>query len=111
MPPDIAKPEPPSKRLLAAISLLLCTATQAQLDILCSTDADWCESNARDSSAQTGMKANLARKATGEVFAQLKAESANPNVDLWYGGTHDPHLQAANVGLLQLYVSANMKDQ
>ena len=99
------------KRLLAATFLLLCTAAHAQLNILCSTDADWCESKAREFSVQTGIKVSLSRKATGEVFAQLKAESANPKIDLWYGGTDDPHLQAANEGLLQPYVSANMKDQ
>ena len=101
----------PLTRLLAATFLLLCTSAHAQLNILCSTDADWCESKAREFSVQTGIKVNLSRKATGEVFAQLKAESANPKADLWYGGTHDPHLQAANEGLLQPYVSANMKDQ
>ncbi len=99
------------KRLLAACFLLLCNAAHADLNILCSTEADWCESKAREFSVQTGIKVNLARKATGEVFAQLKAEAANPKADLWYGGTHDPHLQAANEGLLQPYVSANMKDQ
>ncbi len=99
------------KRLLAATFLLLCTTAYADLNILCSTDADWCESKAREFSVQTGIKVNLARKATGEVFAQLKAETANPRADVWYGGTHDPHLQAANEGLLQPYVSANMKDQ
>ena len=99
------------KRLLAATFLLFCTAAHAQLNILCSTDADWCESKAREFSVQTGVKVSLSRKATGEVFAQLKAESANPKADLWYGGTHDPHLQAASEGLLQPHISANMKDQ
>ena len=99
------------KRLLAATFLLFCTAAHAQLNVLCSTDADWCESKAREFSVQTGIKVSMTRKATGEVFAQLKAESANPKADIWYGGTHDPHLQPANVGLLQTYVSANMKDQ
>lgn len=99
------------KRLLAATFLLLCAATHAQLNILCSTEADWCESKAREFSVQTGIKVNLSRKATGEAFAQLKAEAANPKTDLWYGGTHDPHLQAANEGLLQSHVSATMKDQ
>ena len=99
------------KNLFFAAALLACTSAHAQLNILCSTDADWCESKAREFSVQTGIKVNLSRKATGEVFAQLKAESANPKADLWYGGTHDPHLQAANEGLLQPYVSANMKDQ
>ncbi len=99
------------KRLIAATFLLLCTAARADLNILCSSEADWCESKAREFSVQTGIKVNLARKATGEVFAQLKAEAANPKTDVWYGGTHDPHLQAANEGLLQPYVSTNMKDQ
>lgn len=99
------------KRLLAATFLLFCTVAHAQLNILCSTDTDWCESKAREFSVQTGIKVSMTRKATGEVFAQLKAESANPKADIWYGGTHDPHLQASNVGLLQTYVSANMKDQ
>jgi len=86
-------------------------ANAQQLNILCSTEADWCESKAREFSVATGIKVNLSRKATGEVFAQLKAEASNPKTDVWYGGTHDPHLQAANEGLLQSYVSMNMKDQ
>jgi len=99
------------KRLLVATFLLFAMSAHAQLNILCSTDADWCESKAREFSVQTGIKVNMTRKATGEVFAQLKAEASNPRADVWYGGTHDPHLQAANEGLLQPYVSANMKEQ
>lgn len=99
------------KRLIAAAILCFGSAAHAQLNILCSTDPDWCESKAREFSVQTGIKVNLSRKATGEVFAQLKAEASNPKADVWYGGTHDPHLQAANEGLLQPYVSANMKEQ
>jgi iron(III) transport system substrate-binding protein len=99
------------KRLIVAILLGVGGAAHAQLNILCSTEADWCESKAREFSVQTGIKVNMTRKATGEVFAQLKAEAANPRADVWYGGTHDPHLQAADEGLLQPYVSANMRDQ
>lgn len=69
------------------------------------------EQGARVLSVQTGIKVTMTRKATGEVYAQLKAEASNPKADIWYGGTHDPHLQAANEGLLQPYVSTNMKDQ
>lgn len=99
------------KRLFAATFLLFAMSAHAQLNILCSTDADWCESKAREFSVQTGIKVTMTRKATGEVYAQLKAEASNPKADVWYGGTHDPHLQAANEGLLQPYVSTNMKDQ
>lgn len=98
--------------LTTALALAATAMVQAQhLNILCSTEADWCESKAREFSLATGVKVNMARKATGEAYAQLKAEAANPKIDLWYGGTHDPHLQAAGEGLLQPYVSGNMKDQ
>jgi iron(III) transport system substrate-binding protein len=96
--------------LVALLSLFGAHAF-AQLNILCSTDIDWCESKTREFTIATGIKVNMVRKATGEVFAQLKAESNNPKTDLWYGGTHDPHLQAANEGLLDAYVSPNMKEQ
>lgn len=98
--------------LTATLALTATPMVQAQhLNILCSTEADWCESKAREFSLATGVKVNMTRKATGEAYAQLKAEAANPKIDLWYGGTHDPHLQAAGEGLLQPYVSGNMKDQ
>ena len=98
---------------LAALcgALAMPVAQAQQLNILCSTEADWCESKAREFSVATGIKNSMVRKATGEVYAQIKAEAANPKADVWYGGTHDPHLQAANEGLLQPYVSANMKEQ
>ena len=40
-----------------------------------------------------------------------KAEAANPKDRRLVWRHHDPHLQAANEGLLQPYVSANMKEQ
>ncbi len=99
------------RRFTVLVTLFGSSIAAAQLNILCSTDADWCESKAREFSVQTGIKVNMSRKATGEVFAQLKAEANNPRTDLWYGGTHDPHVQAANENLLLPYASANMKDQ
>ena len=50
------------------------------------------------------------RKATGEALAQLRAEAANPKTDLWWGGTGDPFLQAAEIGLLDPYRPAYLND-
>ena len=41
----------------------------------------------------------MTRKSSGEIYAQVKAEAANPRGDIWWGGTGDPHLQAAEEGL------------
>jgi iron(III) transport system substrate-binding protein len=78
-------------------------AAQQQVTALCSTDQAWCELAAKEFQAKTGIKVLQARKATGEAFAQLRAEAANPKTDLWWGGTGDPFLQAAEIGLLDAY--------
>jgi len=78
-------------------------AAQQQVNAICSTDQSWCELAAKDFQAQTGIKVLQVRKATGEAFAQIRAEAANPKTDLWWGGTGDPFLQAAELGLLDPY--------
>jgi hypothetical protein len=44
----------------------------------------------------------------GEALAQLIAERANPKTDVWFGGTGDPHLQAAEQDLTLEYKSASL---
>ena len=51
-----------------------------------------------------------AHKGTGEIGAQLRAEAANPKTDIWWGGTGDPFLQAAEQGLLEPYRPAYIND-
>ena len=41
---------------------------------------------------------------------QLRAEAANPKGDIWWGGTGDPHLQAAEEGLTETYKSPKMAE-
>ena len=43
----------------------------------------------------------MVRKSTGETLAQIRAEAGNPKIDVWWGGTGDPHLIAAEEGLTQ----------
>ena len=50
-----------------------------------------------------------ATELTGEQnIAQLKAEAQNPKGDVWFGGTGDPHLQAAEQDLTLEYKSASL---
>ncbi len=102
------------RSLCLASVLALAAATVAaqgqQLTALCSTDQSWCELAAKEFQAATGIKVLQVRKATGEALAQLRAESANPKTDLWWGGTGDPFLQAAEAGLLQPYRPAYIDD-
>ncbi len=53
----------------------------------------------------TGVKINISMKGSGEALAQLIAEKENPKTDIWFGGTGDPHLQAAEQNLSLEYKS------
>ena len=106
----------PTTLLSAAAALAVLAVapapSQAQqtVNALCSTDAPWCELAAKEFQAATGIRVLQVRKATGEALAQLRAEAANPKTDLWWGGTGDPYLQAAEAGLLEPYRPAYLAD-
>ncbi len=86
-------------------------AAQAdKLTLYCSAQEDWCQLMANSFQDATGIKVAMTRKSSGETFAQVKAEASNPKGDVWWGGTGDPHLQAAEEGLTRAYVS-DMRDQ
>jgi iron(III) transport system substrate-binding protein len=52
----------------------------------------------------------MTRKSSGEFYAQLKAEASNPRGDIWWGGTGDPHLQAAEEELTEVYRSERLAE-
>lgn len=76
-----------------------------KLTYYCSAQDDWCQLMADGFEAETGIKVNMTRKSSGETMAQIKAEADNPKGDVWWGGTGDPHLQAAEEGLTVAYES------
>ena len=80
------------------------------LNVICSTDRTWCDMAVAEFQKATGVKVNQTHKATGEALAQLRAEASNPKTDLWWGGTGDPFLQAADIGLLEPYRPPNIND-
>ncbi len=94
--------------LLAGVSLG--ASAQGQVNIICSVQAEWCNLMSTVYSRTTGAKVNMTAKGSGEALAQLNAEKANPKTDIWFGGTGDPHLQAAEQGLTLDYKSAQLTD-
>jgi iron(III) transport system substrate-binding protein len=99
-----------SAALASAVYGSQAQAQQGTVNALCSTDAGWCEMAAAEFTRATGIKVNQAHKGTGEIGAQLRAEAANPKTDIWWGGTGDPFLQAAEQGLLDAYRPAYIND-
>ena len=102
------------KKLLASSAFTLVAATgmaqAASLTLYCSAQEDWCQLVANSFEEASGIEVNMTRKSSGETFAQIKAESSNPRGDIWWGGTGDPHLQAAEEDLTMKYMSP-MRDQ
>ena len=79
-----------------------------QVNIICSVQAEWCNMISTVYARTTGVKVNLSMKGSGEALAQLIAEKENPKTDIWFGGTGDPHLQAAEQGLSLEYKSPSL---
>ena len=94
---------------IAAFVLALCATAahaQGQLNLICSVPIPWCEAIAAQFTKDTGIKVGMTQKGSGESMAQVSAEKANPKYDVWYAGTGDPHLQAAELGLTDEYKSS-----
>jgi iron(III) transport system substrate-binding protein len=93
-----------------AMTVSVGAAQAAKLTLYCSAQEDWCQLMARSFEEATGIDVDMTRKSSGETFAQVKAEASNPKGDVWWGGTGDPHLQAAEEDLTEPYISP-MRDQ
>ncbi len=94
---------------IAAAAMVFSAGTAAQaaekLTLYCSPQIEWCQLVIAEFQKATGIKVAMTRKSSGETFAQMNAERKNPKGDVWWGGTGDPHLQAAEEGLTEEYKS------
>lgn len=90
---------------LGAAVLLGSADARAQLNLYCTVQEEWCREMVTAFEKETAIKVNMSRKSSGELYAQVKAEASNPRGDVWWGGTGDPHLQAAEEGLTEEYTS------
>ncbi len=93
---------------LLVTGLLLLVALPAwagenKVTILCSPDPAWCEAVKREFSKSTGIQAEFVRLSSGAGLARLRAEKANPNFDVWFGGSGDGYWVAQADGLLEFF--------
>ena len=100
--------------LIAVLALALLAASdvsaQGSITVLCSVQQEWCTLIAATFQKDTGVRVAITQKGSGEGLAQVVAERANPKLDVWFGGTGDPHLQAAEQDLTQPYKSPRLAD-
>ncbi len=96
--------------MLTLLAAALPAAAQGELVLYCSVQEEWCRPMVAAFEKATGIKVLMTRKSSGEFYAQIKAEAANPKGDVWWGGTGDPHLQAAEELLTDPYVSPRLDE-
>ncbi len=91
--------------LMSAAGMQAAAQSGGEVNIICSGQAPWCSMVAVTFEKSQGIKVNMTLKGSGEAVAQLMAERANPKTDIFFGGTGDPHLVAAEQNLTQEYKS------
>jgi iron(III) transport system substrate-binding protein len=84
--------------------------SEGKLNLLCSPQIEWCKLMVATFEHETGVDVSVVRKSSGEALAQIRTESSNPTVDVWWGGTGDPHLQAAAEDLTAPYMPSAFDD-
>lgn len=100
------------KYLVSALTLtlsLLFISNQAtakgKLTVYCTLQQEACEKLLKTFSEKYQVETKFIRNGTGAILSRIKAEQNNPQADVWLGGTIEPHLQAADLGLLEAYRS------
>jgi iron(III) transport system substrate-binding protein len=94
--------------MLASITFSSAASAQNQITVYCSILEEQCREGASIFERESGIKVQMVRKSTGEVYAQIKAEANNPRGDVWWGGPGEPHLQAGEEELLTAYKSPRL---
>lgn len=98
--------------LLAGLAAGLAPGIAAadELNLICSADIVICELIVERFEEGHDIDVNMVRLSSGEAYAKLRAEARNPQTDLWWAGSGDPHLQAANDKLTHSYESARLSE-
>lgn len=89
--------------LLLASFGVASAAPAGRVTIICSPNPAWCDVVKSEFPKATGIALDDIRLSSGEALARLRAERANPLIDVWFGGTGDPHIVANEEGITEFY--------
>lgn len=79
-----------------------------ELTLYYSNSTDWADPLIEEFENQTGIEVSLVQDGTSSLFARIKAEAANPQADVVWGGVIDTY--RANQDLLQPYTPSTVAD-
>ena len=99
--------------VMAGVLFVLASTAMAQENVLVlygSPDRDWVAAIAAKFEKDMGIKVQWIRASSNEMYARIEAEKVNPKGDVWFGGTGDPHFDAALKGLTEPYCTPMMSE-
>ena len=91
--------------LLGCVFSATAPAQTRRLSVVCSVQLEWCELVKNEYQKASGVRMTLIHRSSIDALAMLLAERNNPRTDVWFGGTGDPHLQAAEQKITMEYKS------
>lgn len=98
----------------AVLGLAALVVPQAQaegrLTVYCSVQNTTCERVLHKFGEKYQIATQFVRNSTGATLGKIKSEKNNPQADLWFGGTLEPHYQAAGEDLLAPYISPKQQE-
>ncbi|HEX4743686.1 MAG TPA: ABC transporter substrate-binding protein [Candidatus Limnocylindria bacterium] len=74
------------------------------LTILGTPQEEYVQGVTKTFEAECGIKMSYVRLSSGEALAKLRADKANPQFSVWWGGPADSFIAANKEGLLEAYV-------
>lgn len=95
---------------LLGLGLSQIAQAEGKLTVYCSVQNTTCEKITQAFGKKYDVETQFVRNSTGIVLGKIKSEKDNPQADVWYGGTIEPHLQAGDLGLLAKYRSPMQKE-
>ena len=90
---------------LVLVSTIAPARAAGSVVMYCGVNEEWCRAAATAFEQESGIHVDMTRQSAGELYARIRAEKENPRGDIWFGGTGDPHLQAASDDLTMPYQS------
>ena len=93
---------------LKTLSTLI--AAGLSLAAITTTANAMCETETQAFAKKYDVKTTFVRNGSGSTLAKIEAEKRNPQADVWYGGTLDPHSQAGEMDLLEPYKSPKLSE-
>ncbi|MDQ3097479.1 MAG: iron ABC transporter substrate-binding protein, partial [Chloroflexota bacterium] len=73
------------------------------LTILGTPQEEYIQGVTKTFEAECGIKTSYIRLSSGEALAKLRADKANPQFSVWWGGPADSFIAANKEGLLESY--------